>query len=108
MRLEEFFTGNLNAGPASIDGGLPIPVTPAYGEERYTKTNKGQTDVYNGVQDEDDNVDQEEEFATVKPRLRAILKMLQAEPDGDPSDELPNASAYALGLDDEAVKAQLK
>ncbi len=107
MRLEEFFTGNLQAGPGSIDGGLPVPVTPAYGEEKYARTDAAKKSVYNDVQDDEDNIDQEEEFATVKPRLRAILKVLQAEPDGDPSDELPNASDYALGLDDEALKAQL-
>lgn len=107
MRVEEFFSGNPSSVGVTIGGGLPVPVTPAYGEEKYTKSDKAQTDVYNGVQDPEDNVDQEEEFATVKPRLRAILKVLQAQPDGDPSDELPNASNYALGLDDEALKAQL-
>ncbi|MFY0656390.1 MAG: hypothetical protein JXR12_06540 [Neptunomonas phycophila] len=107
MRLEEFYMGNGNVGPTTIDGGLPIPVTPAYGEDRYTKTDKGQTAVYNDEEEDKEGGDTEEEFAVVKPRLRAILKLVQQDDEESDGSDLPNASDYALGLDDEALKAQL-
>ncbi len=110
MRLEEFFTGNLNAGPASIDGGLPIPVTPAYGEDKYTKTDKGKKRVY----EPKDTQDTEEQFATVKPSENDSDASEDSAEDngdkdiaGDESDLLPNASDYGLGLNDLALLARL-
>lgn len=103
MRLEEFFTGNLNAGPASIDGGLPIPVTPAYGEDKYTKTDKGKKRVY----EPKDTQDTEEQFATVKPSEDSAEDNGDNNIAGDESDLLPNASDYGLGLNDLALLARL-
>lgn len=102
MRLEEFFTGNLNVGPTTIDGGLPIPATPAYGEDRYAKSDKRKKRVY----EPSDKEDTEEVFATVKPSENDS-DTSEDEIAGDESDLLPNASDYGLGLNDLALLARL-
>lgn len=126
MRVEEIFVGGGGAG--LIDGGLPVPVVPGYGEEKYD--GGGSVSIYNdadGDHQDDQGENGDDNLDVIRPRYRAILKVLdkdgsegdssESELDrssddlddgyGDESDYLPNASAYGLGLNDRALRSQL-
>ena len=102
MRLEEIFTGFMGI-QGTIDGGLALPATPAYGEEKYGMSDAGKKKVYDDATPREDS---EEEFTVAKKRFKGKIKrptVDDKQSDNDEVDSLPNASDYALGLGDQAL-----
>ena len=61
MRLDEIFSNYVGV-QATIDGGLPTPVVPAYGEDKYGQSDEGRKKIYNAYGDVEDIGDREGEL----------------------------------------------